>query len=61
MKNYELIAELIKLPAGDEVSFDCICTQKEVDIQNDSDDGEIYIVSKKICCVDTDSGKIMLS
>lgn len=61
MKNYELIAELVKLPAGDEVTFDCICTPKEVDIQSDSDDGEVYIVSKKICSVDTDSGKIMLS
>lgn len=60
MKNYELIAELIKLPAGDEVSFDSICTQKEVDVQDDSDDGEIYIVSKKICYVSTDSGRIML-
>lgn len=61
MKNYEIIAELSKLPAGDEVSFDSICTQKEVDIQEDSDDGEVYIVSKKICSVDTDTGKIMLS
>lgn len=61
MKNYELIAELVKLPAGDEVSFDCICNAEEVDIQEDSDVGEVYIVSKKISSVDTDPGKIMLS
>lgn len=61
MKNWELIAELSKLPAGAEVSFDCICVPREVDIQEDSDDGEVYIVSKKICSVDTQDGKIMLS
>lgn len=61
MRNYELIAELSKLPAGSEVSFECVCVPDEVDIQEDSDDGEVYIVSKKICCVDTENGRIMLS
>ena len=61
MKNYELIAELIKLPAGAEVSFDCICIPKEVDIQEDSDEGQVYVVSKPICSVDMDNGKIMIS
>lgn len=61
MKNYELIAELSKLPAGAEVSFDCICNQNEVDIQEDTDCEEIYIVSKKICSVDLENEKIVLS
>lgn len=61
MKNWELIAELSKLPASAEVSFDCICVPREVDIQEDSDDGEVYIVSKQICSVDTQDGKILLS
>ena len=61
MKNYELISELEKLPAGAEVSFDCICMPSEVDVQEDSDCGEVYCVSKKICNVDTQDGIIMLS
>lgn len=61
MKNYELMEELSKLPAGDEVSFECICLPNEVDVHEDSAYEEIYIVSKRICCVDTDNGKIMLS
>ena len=61
MKNYELISELMKLPAGYDVSFECICTQNEVDIQVDYDDGEVYVVSKIVCSVDTDNGRIMLS
>ena len=61
MKNYELISELSKLPAGAEVRFESICIPNEVDIQEDSDDGEVYVVSKTICCVDEESGKILLS
>lgn len=61
MKNYELIAELSKYPAGAEVSFGCLCDSSEVDVQEDSDDGEVYVVSKKICSVDMDNGRIMLS
>lgn len=61
MKNYELIAELSKHPAGLEVSFDCLCESNEVEIQDDSDDGEVYLVSKKICSVDMENGRIMLS
>ncbi len=61
MKNYELIAELSYLPAGAEVSFECICDPSEVDVQENLDDGEVYIVSKKICSVDTENGRIMLS
>lgn len=61
MKNYELIAELSKYPAGAEVSFECICDSNEVDVQEDSDDGEIYVVSKKICSVDTENGRVFLS
>lgn len=60
MKNYELIAELSKYPAGAEVSFECICDKNEVDVQEDSDDGEIYVVSKKICSVDTENGRVFL-
>lgn len=61
MKNYELIAELSKYPAGLEVSFECLCDSSEVDVQEDSDDGEVYVVSKKICSVDMDNGRVMLS
>ena len=61
MKNYELIAELSKYPAGFEVSFDCLCEPSEVEVQDDSDDGEVYLVSKKICSVDVENERIMLS
>ena len=61
MKNYELISELEKLPAGAEVRFDCICDAREIDVQEDSDDGEYYVVSKTICCVEFDKERIMLS
>ena len=61
MKNYELISELEKLPAGAEVSFDCICEPREVTVEEDSDDGEYYVVSKKISYVEYDKDRIMLS
>lgn len=61
MKNYELIAELSKLPAGAEVSFACICDSNEVSIIEDSDDGEVYDVGRIINYVDTQDGKILLS
>ena len=61
MKNYELIAEVSKYAAGAEVSFECICDKNEVDIQGDSDDGVDYVVSKKICSVDLENGRIFLS
>ena len=61
MKNYELITELSKYPAGEEVSFECICDKNEVDIQEDSDDGEVYVVYKKICSVDLENGRVFLS
>ena len=47
MRNYELIAELSKYPAGAEVSFECVCDKNEVDVIEDSDDGEVYVVNKK--------------
>ena len=61
MKNYELIGELSKLPAGEEVVFDCLCNTKEATIVEDSDDGEYYSVRKEICSVDTQDEKILLS
>lgn len=61
MKNYELISELGKLPAGAEVSFDCVCESREVTVEEDSDDGEYYVVSKQIGYVEYDDGRIMLS
>ena len=61
MKNYELIAELSKYPAGCEVTFDCLCNSSEVEVINDSDDGDTYSVIKKICSVDEQDGRIMLS
>ena len=60
MKNYELIAELSRYPAGAEVVFDCLCKPKEVTIIEDSDDGEYYSVRKEICSVDTQDEKILL-
>lgn len=61
MKNWELIAELSKLPAGAEVEFDCLCDSREVTIVEDSDDGEYYSIRKAFCSVDTQDGKILLS
>lgn len=61
MKNYELIAELIKYPAGAEIRFECPCDSNEVDVVADSDDGDIYVVSKDICSVDMENNKIKLS
>ena len=61
MKNYELISELEKLPAGAEVRFDCLCDSREVDIVEDSDDGEYYSVRKEICNIEYDKDSIMLS
>lgn len=61
MKNYELIAELSKYPAGAEVSFECVCDNNEVDVREDSDDGEVYIVTKKICSVDIEDGRVFLN
>ena len=61
MKNYELIAELLKYPAGCEVTFDCLCETYEVDVINDSDDGDTYYVKNEICSVDEQDGRIMLS
>lgn len=61
MKNYELISELEKLPAGAEVVFDCLCDAREVTLIEDSDDGEYYSIRKSFCSVDTQDGKILLS
>lgn len=61
MKNYELITELSKLPAGAEVVFDCLCDSKEVTIDGDTDDVEFYSVRKELCSVDTQDGKILIS
>lgn len=61
MKNWELIAELSKLPAGSEVEFDCLCDSREVTIVEDSDDGEYYSIRKLFCSVDTQDGKILIS
>lgn len=61
MKNYELIMELSELPAGADVNFECMCDSSEVDIQNDSDDGDIYVVTKKISEVYIESDRICLS
>lgn len=63
MKNYELIAKLEKLPAGAEISFGSICSQREIDLDLDTDGNEIYHVFKKICDVEYDEKKetVMLS
>lgn len=61
MKNYELITELSRFPAGADISFDCLCTKDEVDEIENSDDGKNYSILKKICSVYYEMGKIMLS
>ena len=55
MKNYELIAELSKLPAGAEVSFEAVCTMDQVDVREDEnvfvvrEISEVYTESERIC------------
>lgn len=56
MKNYELIAELIKLPAGHEVVFDSVVDDN--DITGIGDD--MSQVTKKIECVDFEENRIIL-
>lgn len=57
MKNYELIAELSKYPAGHEVVFDSIVNIDECIIGIDSDNSQ---VTKKIECVDFEENRIIL-
>lgn len=56
MKNYELIGKLSTLPAGAEVSFECICSADQVEVQ-DSD----YMVTRKISEVYMEDERICLS
>ena len=56
MKNYELIAELNKYPAGHEVVFDSIVDDKDLTSMHD----EMTQVSKKIECVDFEENRIIL-
>lgn len=60
MKNYELMALLEKLPAGADVSFSCIFEQREVELIEDSDGGELIAVDKNLCDVEFSDGNIML-
>ncbi len=46
MKNYELIAELSKMPAGAEVSFEAVCTANQVDVREESN-GDIFCCHKQ--------------
>lgn len=57
MKNYELIAELIKLPAGHEVVFDSVVNVDECITGVDMDMSQ---VTKKIECVDFEEKRIIL-
>ena len=56
MKNYELIAELNKLPAGHEVVFDSIVNDDDLTGIGDG----MTQVSKKIECVDFEENRIVL-
>ena len=57
MKNYELIAELNKYPAGHEVVFDSIVNIDDCITGVDSDMSQ---VTKKIECVDFEEKRIIL-
>lgn len=57
MKNYELIAELNKYPAGHEVVFDSIVNTDNCITGIDSD---LSQVAKKIECVDFEKNRIIL-
>lgn len=57
MKNYELIAELIKLPAGHEVVFDSVVN---IDDCLTGVDTNLTQVTKKIECVDFEQERIIL-
>ena len=57
MKNYELIAELNKLPAGHEVVFDSIVNIDECMTGFDADNSQ---VTKKIERVDFEENRIIL-
>ena len=57
MKNYELIAELNKLPAGHEVVFDSIVNIDEGMTGFDADNSQ---VTKKIERVDFEENRIIL-
>lgn len=57
MKNYELIAELNKYPAGDEVVFDSIVNVDDCITGVDSDMSQ---VTKKIDGVDFEKNRIIL-
>lgn len=55
MKNYELIAELSKLPAGAEVSFECVCSADQVYVQDNE-----YVITRKISEVYVENERICL-
>lgn len=59
MKNYELIAELSKLPAGAEVSFETFCSADQVEIQGDLGE-EVFVVTRKISEVYMENERICL-
>ena len=61
MKNYELIEELCKLPAGAEVIFDSMVDENRVAFQKDLDDSAYYNISTPIENVDMAGMHIALS
>ena len=61
MKNYELIAELSKLPAGAEVSFEAVCEADQVELQEEIEPGEdVFVVTRKISEVYMENERICL-
>lgn len=60
MKNYESIAELSKLPAGAEVSFEAVCAADQVEVQEEPDE-DVFIVTSKIFEAYMESERICLS
>lgn len=61
MKNYELIEELCKLPAGAEVVFDGMVDENRVAFQKDLDDDGYYNINTIIENVDVVGMHIALS
>ena len=62
MKNYELIAELSKFPAGAEVSFEATCEADQVQLQEEIErDVDVFVVVRKISEVYMENERICLS
>ena len=59
MKNYELIEELLRLPAGAEVSFEGYCC--DVERKGPCDGEEVYLVRQDISGARREGCEVVLS